>query len=471
MYKDIATNEFMYPILDYDNYSISRSGKVGRCHRVPGNDDRYQRYTLVKPYINRNTPWVKLYDKDGNYKRFSVAKLNLYSIYGELPFDVGYFDGNPQNVIKDNLYYKFNHWEITNDLIVGDMKFHDRVLILSDGKNRCEVFKNIPDKYMYNNERYWVSSKGAIFDLHRKCLISRSNDNHGYYKVALQVPGRTINETYFPSFRVTPKVHTLVYVSWVDTDLDGLTIDHKDGRRYNNDVMNLEKVTLEENIRRAHNRNTYDENIIRAKWSTKQVQLVCQMLEQGKLYKEIAEALGIDASDKTSKGYKSVANLCISIRDGRSFQNIAMKYNIPNNTVTWNTDYKTPTKFDKDIIRKICEGLVEGKGPTELNRLYPEVTTGTIQNIKIGKQYKDIAATVPGMEKVVNSRSRYAEIAKENGMEVPKKYDKEEYYAWRKAERKRLTAAGIHREANMKTTPWPEFLPQSYLERYNNKAG
>lgn len=407
MYKNIETNEFMYPILGYDNYSISRSGRVGKSHREPGNSDVYQRYTMVSPYMNGNVPWVKLY-KDGEYKRFSVAKLNLYSIYGELPFDVMYYDGNPKNVIQENLAYVFTDVKISEGLVVGDMEFPDRVLILSDEKNRCEVFKPIPDNYMYNNGRYWISSKGVLFDYHRRCLISRSNDNRGYYKVALQVPGRMIAGNYFPQFRATLKVHTLVYVSWVDTDLDGMTIDHVDGRRHNNDVMNLEKVTSQENTRRAHDRNLDDSRIIRAKWSTSQVKLVCEMLEQRKLYTEIAEALGIDASDKTSKEYKSVANLCIAIRDGRSFQDISRNYKIPNNTVIWETDYKTPTKFDPEIIRKICEEFVAGKSPKEVIQQYGDIVpSGTIYNIKIGKQYKDIAATVPGMDDVINKRERH----------------------------------------------------------------
>ena len=408
MFKNIKTDEFMYPILGYDNYSISRGGRVGRCLRVAGNRDVYQEYSPVKSYFRHGELKVKLHKDDDSGKELSVAKLNLYSIYGELPFGVIYRDDDPTNVIQDNLYYDFCNWEITENLTVGEMEFHDKVLILSDKKNRCEVFKSIPDSYMYNNFRYWISSKGVIFDYDRKCLISRSNDNYGYYKVGLQIPGRMVDEKYYSSFRATVKVHQLVYVAWVSTDLDGLTIDHVDGRRHNNDAMNLEAVTLEENVRRAHDRNMYDEKVIRAKWSTAQVRLVCQMLQDERFYVEIAEALGVEnATDKNSKGYRSVANLCASIRDGRCFQDIAKDYTIQNNTVTWKTDYKTPTKFDPEIVRKVCEGLVEGKGATELSRLYPEISSGTIQNIKLGKQYRDIADTVPGMEDVIASRDRH----------------------------------------------------------------
>ena len=479
MYKNIETDEFMYPILDFDNYAISRSGVVGKCHRTPGNCDKYQRYSIVKPYLNNGVPWVKLYKGEGEYERFPIARLNLQSIYGELPFKIKYYDGNSKNVIQDNLAYVIDKWEISEGIVVGDMKFPDKVLILSDSSGRCEVFKSIPDRYMYNNGRYWISSKGVIFDLFRKCLISRSNDGHGYYKVALQIPGRNIGGKYYSQFRATPKVHTLVYVSWVDSDLDGMTIDHLDGRRHNNDVMNLEKVTSQENIRRAHDRNLDNPGVIRAKWSTNQVNLVCQLLEQGKLYCEIAEALGIDASDKTSKEYKSVANLCIAIRDGRTYQDIASKYNIQNNTVTWKTDYKTPTKFDPETIRKICEGLVEGKGPTELHKLYPEVTQGTIQNIKIGKQYKDIAATVPGMDKVISTKSRHY-LA----------YEESEYIAKMISEGKsyKEIAISLEIENPCKANPeykrissdirkvidgkvFPELKKKYKLERINNDTG
>ena len=212
MFKNIKTDEFMYPILGYDDYSISRGGSVGKCLRVPGNADVYQQYSMLTPYFSNGELKVKVY-KNEEAHELSVAKLNLYSIYGELPFDVIYRDGDPTNVIQDNLYYDFCKWKITENLTVGDMEFHDRVLILSDKKSRCEVFKPIPDTYMYNNFRYWISSKGVIFDYERKYLISRSNDNHGYYKVGLQIPGRKIDGKYYSSFRTTVKVHPLVYTA------------------------------------------------------------------------------------------------------------------------------------------------------------------------------------------------------------------------------------------------------------------
>lgn len=462
MFKDIKTNEYMYPILGFDDYCISRGGRVAKSLRVTGNRDKYQKFKPVNSYVRFGDLKVRITDNKGERKELSVAKLNLDSIYGPLPFDHGFFDKDPLNVIKDNLYFKFRGYQIVDGCIIDDIEYHGKFLLLIDDEKHCVPFRNIPDEYMYNRGRYWISSKGSIFDLHRQCLVPRSNDDNGYYKAAIQVPGRMENGIYKSEFQATIKIHTVVYVSWKDTDLDGLTIDHLDGRRHNNDINNLEKVTLEENVRRAHARNLYDANIIRAKWSTGQVKMVCQMLQDGALYKDIAEALGIDATDKTSRAYKSVANLCIAIRDGRSFQNIARHYDIPNNTVTWNTDYKTPTKFDPNIIRKICEGLVEGKGATELSKIYPEVPAGTIQNIKVGRQYKDIAAEVPGMDIVVNSRTRFTPAAREKGITTPEKFNKDLYREWRNGERKRLRAAGIDREANMENTPWPEYLPDEF---------
>lgn len=462
MFKDIKTNEYMYPILGFDGYSISRGGRVAKDLKMPGNRDKYQSFKHLTVYPRHGELRVKLADNKGERKELPVARLNLESIYGPLPFKYGFRDDNPMNPIKDNLYFKFKGYTFVEDCEVDDVVYHGKTLLLFDKKKRCVPFRVLPDEYLINNGRYWISNKGSIFDLHRQCLVSRNNDDNGYYKVGLQLPGKMINGVYKSGFQATAKVHTLVYVAWKDTDLDGLTIDHVDGRRHNNDINNLEKVTLEENIRRAHDRNIYDDNVIRAKWSTGQVKMVCQMLQDGALYKDIAEALGIDASDKTSRSYKSVANLCISIRDGRSFQNIARHYDIPNNTVTWNTDYKTPTKFDPDIIRQICEGLVEGKGATELSRIYPEVPIGTIQNIKVGRQYKDIAAEVPGMDRVVNSRTRFTPAAREKGITTPEKFNKDLYREWRNEERKRLRAAGIDREANMENTPWPEYLPDEF---------
>ena len=465
MFKNIETGEYMYPILGYDNYSVSRSGVVAKCHRVSGNADKYQRYTVVQPYMNGNIPTVKLY-KNNKYARFPVAKLNINSIYGELPFKIGYRDEDPTNVIQDNLYYKYTDVRIQDGVEVDGEYFPGKILIMSDNKGKFELFKPIPDEYMYNNFRYWISSKGALFDNWRKCLMSRSNDDRGYYKVALQIPGRTIKGVYYSEFRATPKIHALVYVAWADYDLDGLTIDHKDGRRHNNDILNLEKVTMEENIRRAHERNLEDANVIRSKWSTAQIRVVCQMLSEGKLYKEIAEALGF-STDKTSKEYRSVANLCIAIRDGRVHQDIAKDYIIPDNTVTWKTDYKTPKQFDPEVVRQLCEDLVAGMRTKDVVDKYKDrIPEGTIRNIKTGVQYREVADTVPGMDEIINRRDRYSDRAVERGLKVPERLTREEYYAWRRGERKRLRAAGIKREANMQTTPFPEYLPEKVIKRY-----
>lgn len=463
MFKDRLTDEYMYPILGFDDYSISRSGKIGKCLRVPGNAEKYQDYRPIKTYFRGSELKVKLHKGNDCGTELSVAKLILDSKYGDLPFKIGYRDHDRHNVIGDNLYYIYTKCEIYDSIVVDDMKFDTKVLILSDDFGNFEVFKPLPDDYIYNNGKYWVSSKGAIYNYYDKYLVSRSNDDNRYYKVTLRTAARKIKDTYIQGRWMYVRVHLLVYASWVESNMDGFTIDHLDGRRHNNDVLNLEKVTFQENIRRAHDRNLYDERVIRFKWSTAQVKLVCQMLEQRKLYTEIAEALGIDASDKTSKEYKSVANLCISIRDGRSFQDIAKNYNIPNNTETWSTDYKTPTKFDPEVIRKICEEFVAGKSPKEVIAKYGEIVpSGTIYNIKIGKQYKDVAMTVPGMEAIINSRIRNTEFAVDKGLKVPEKFDKEEYREWRNAERKRLRAAGINREASMQMTSFPEFLPEKY---------
>lgn len=415
MFKNKITDEYMYPILGYDNYSISRSGLVALSHRKTGNCDRYQDYTVINPYINHGIPYVVLLDNNGQRKHFSVARLNIISTYGDLPFKIVYNDGDPMNVLSSNLRYDITAYKIVDDLEVDNQIFHGKSLLLLDDHKTHAIFRPFPKGTIFTEDRYWVSRNGAIFDRYKMNLLSRSNDDHGYYKVSIQIPPRMINGHLAKGFLIFPKIHTLVYMAWAeDADLQGWTIDHVDGRRHNCDISNLEKVSLEENIIRRNQRNIDDENVITSRWKPEEIHIICQMLQNNETYSEIAEAFGIDSTDKTNSDYVALRNVCKAIIDGRTFKYIAKDYQIhgTSNKVKHHHEYKTPTKFNTKIIEKICIAFVEGKNPAEVHRMYPEIPLGTIQGIKQGRQYQFIAQQIPGMNQVIAHRKPVSSIPK-----------------------------------------------------------
>ena len=94
-------------------------------------------------------------------------------------------------------------------------------------------------KYTKGNYEITISgSNVAVFSFHRKryltCMINKS----GYLSFALQsknVPAHRLVAEYF--LGELPK---------------GLCVNHKDGYKFNNDISNLEYVTISENIKHSY---------------------------------------------------------------------------------------------------------------------------------------------------------------------------------------------------------------------------
>lgn len=416
MFKNRQTGEFMYPIIDYFNYSVGRSGRVYLSHRQTGNVDQMQDYTEVPYYNYDGKKYVKLVNSHtGKEETLLVARLVLDSVYGEINFKIKYNSDDMTKVNRENLYYRVTGEKELDTIIDNSEERHGKFLILSDEDGNKEVFIAVPDHVIYNNGKFWISKNGVIYDRSRKIFISRSNDNHGYYKIALTQANRMIDNRFIPGVRITLKVHTVNYYSWNPTeDFRGWTIDHLDGNRCNNRLCNLERVTYQENIRRQHNKHYADENIKSSRWTEDEADYVCSLLQGGKSYAEIAADLGYSYDDRTNKDYIAVRNFCKSLMDKRVFTDISENYNLPTSSLVdrYGDKYIPPKIFNEDDVRKVCELLVEGYNPKMVYKMVNEkVSIGTIYGIACGKQYKEIAATVPGMDQVTGSSRSYKKYA------------------------------------------------------------
>lgn len=406
MFKDKSTNMYMYPILGYDNYSIDRNGRVARSHRVAGNSDLYQDYTTVVPYMNGGTPWVKLYDGKGNAQRFPVARLNIASIYGDLPFDIKFLDGYRTNVRQENLEYKYEGFEIYNDKVIKNKLYPGTVLVLYDLKIQSfAIFRPIATNILYHDLQYWISDNGAIFNSNTGRLIPRSNDARGYYKVSLrEYEHKDENGQFIETHQVYIKTHQLVYTAWKDSDITGYTIDHVDGRRHNNHISNLEKVSLAENVRRAHDRNVNNNNVARAKWTIADVKKICDLMEKRTPYMDICQAFGRNPKDSNDLEYKEIANLCCAIRDGRVFKDISKHYDIPSNKEKYLEGPKIQLgRTTKEEIIDICNRLMNNESTTSIARLY-NMGSANVTNIARGKVHTGITYQVPGMKEFIERR-------------------------------------------------------------------
>ena len=95
------------------------------------------------------------------------------------------------------------------------------------------------------DNRYKVSSFGRVFDMFTNTLVPQISDGRGYLCVILSAPGR-------PNNIIIIKVHRLLMLHFkFRPDCYLLEIDHKNGKKIDNVIWNLEWVTVKENKRRS----------------------------------------------------------------------------------------------------------------------------------------------------------------------------------------------------------------------------
>lgn len=108
------------------------------------------------------------------------------------------------------------------------------------------------------NGKYEVSNFGRIKSVKRKC-----NSRYGEYKT---VPEKILSlnkdkQTGYVSVtladgnkRITRFVHRLVAISFIDNEENKPCVNHIDGDKTNNNLSNLEWVTMKENSKHAFNK-------------------------------------------------------------------------------------------------------------------------------------------------------------------------------------------------------------------------
>lgn len=129
--------------------------------------------------------------------------------------------------------------------------------------------------------------KGTVFK-HGK-IISTYPDKDGYRMVILRVNGQKLRK----------KVHRLVAENFITNDENKPTVNHKDGKKENNSVENLEWATCAENSLHAKRvlGVQVGEKHHSAKLSLSQVKEIFCLLEDGKLtQREIASMYGVTPS-------------------------------------------------------------------------------------------------------------------------------------------------------------------------------
>ena len=184
----------------------------------------------------------------------------------------------------------YNEIEFQN-YIALKFNYHNKCLkLIANPKWSWEDFTNIPNNMEKEMSEQWrdvvgyeglyqVSSWGRIKAIARmattinypvkECIRALNIDHKGYCRCSLRKDGKYKNEY----------VHVLVALSFIEKKSEKLTVNHINGNKLDNNVSNLEWVTLSENIQHAYNNNLMRQRGENHKWSKLSTEQVLEIRE------------------------------------------------------------------------------------------------------------------------------------------------------------------------------------------------
>lgn len=203
---------------------------------------------------------------------------------------------------------------------------------------------------------YYVTSLGEVYSRTSGKFLSK-HYNYGYLRVAMYSDDG-VKKTY--------RIHRLVAMAYFPRHMWKEVVNHKNGKRDDNSLGNVEWMTQSENVIHA-----YETGLIKNKRRDSQRSIsdelaheICQMIEDNLVNKEIIFATGV------SPGVVS------GIRNGTVYTDIVSTYDFSN-------CLSSRRKISDEKIRQVCEGIENGLSWRDLKSL--GVSSATIAKIKSRK--------------------------------------------------------------------------------------
>lgn len=150
-------------------------------------------------------------------------------------------------------------------------------------------------------DMYEVSNQGRIRNAYNKKILKPYPINSGYLVIRLYTGQRRYNYNTgeYNSIYKSILVHRLVMLMFEPIDNEHeMTVNHKDGNKFNNKIENLEWVTQAENNEhgiKLHKK--YGSNNYQAAFTKDQLRVILKELEKGTMYKNILKLIGVEVND------------------------------------------------------------------------------------------------------------------------------------------------------------------------------
>lgn len=226
---------------------------------------------------------------------------------------------------------------------------------------------------------YLVSNYGRVYSFKTNKLLTPIERN-GYLSVTLLYNGGQ-----YPK-----RINRLIMMAFEPiSNAQDFQVNHKDGNKIRNHYPdNLEWCTAKENI--AHAIETGLKPIAEdhhdATLTNKQVEQICEMLEQCYSYEDIYNIIKPDIK------YENFRRIIYHIKHGETWQSISKNYN-------FNREKQRHTDYSDQDIHSICKNLQDGKSYNEICDLFGlenkndrDLFKRTIINIADGNTHTDISS-------------------------------------------------------------------------------
>ena len=323
---DLSMKFVTIPFLE--DYKISKHGII-----IDNNN------TVVKSSYHGDNSYVTLNGK--GYSVMELLRLTFISLH-PIPWEYRY--GKGKRIDLGNFYPILKITPIDDTYIKINTSIYKRI-------------NEYPD--------YYISNDGTVYSSKSNTLMAKKYDCE-YPVINFSLPNRK---------NKIEKIHRLVFCTWNDIPLSAVeVVHHRDNRRYNSAIYNLENSTHFLNTRYA-----ILEGRKPTQFTIDEIENFCKLYLDGLSFRDISiEIFGNDSK------FKEIRSMIYRLKLRQSYIDIAEKYNLSAD------DIPSKCKLTDSEVAEICQLIDSGNSLNSIAKKY-NVTWPTIRAIQSGARWKHIS--------------------------------------------------------------------------------